>query len=671
MIKRRDFVAGSVSLGALTMAPPLAFAQERAANSISLEDFFRHDRYRAISISPNGQHLAAIAPIGGRMNVAILDLKAMSARGITALTERDVRSVRWINNDRLSFDLIDLQSGLGEQRPSGLFALNRDGSEPRELMPANVATTGSVRFVYRYTAVLASVPDSDDVIAVNNERSAESFDVVRLNTKTARKTLLTFDNPGKTIGWLLDSNRVPRIAVTRIDRSTRTALFHRSGAGAAWDKIAEFDFLTNEGFDPIAFGPDDTLYVVAYAGGDKSAIYTYDLQARKLGERLIAHKDFDFGNGNTPPTEVVSDFFARNRHLIFDPKSKRLIGVRLHAEREELYWLDDEWAKVQAMVDGALKSRVNRISRAGETQNMLVYSYSDTEPGRWYLLDTEKRALQELVARRPWIRSELMSEQKPLRYKARDGLSIPAYLTLPRGREAKQLPLILLVHGGPFVRGETWAWQPDTQFFASRGYAVLQIDFRGSRGYGWQHYRAGWAQWGGAMQDDLTDGVEHLIAQGIADRTRVAIMGGSYGGYATLMGLVKTPDLYRCGVNVVGVSDLELLGNATWSDMDVESVEFQKWFALHVGDTKEKLQAASPALRADRVQRPILFAHGYGDVRVPIAHAERMRSALVRAGFKKELQWVVYEDEGHGFLREKNRFDFYDRVEKFLARHMG
>jgi dipeptidyl aminopeptidase/acylaminoacyl peptidase len=639
----------------------------------SIDDFFRHDRYAGLTLSPNGQFIAALAPVNGRRNVAVLNLKAGSAAVITSLRERDVRTVRWINNERLVFDLIDLQSGLGEQRPSGLFAINRDGKEARELVPASVASPGSAKFVYRPTLFLSSLPDSNDILVMATDRTVESFDVYRMDTYTGRKTLVTFSNPGFVYSWLLDSKRVPRLAVCGVEGTTRTAIHYRASADEPWIKLAEFDGLNNEGFDPLAFGPDDTLYAASRAGSDKAAIYTYDLKGNRLGERQIAHKDYDFGYGNRTLSGDLTELLGnRNFNLIFDANKKKLVGARQYAEREEFFWFDEEWSRLHAMVNGALPQRINRLSQSTDAAAMLVYSYSDRDPGRWYLLDAERRSMQELVARRPWIKVEQMAQKTPIRYKARDGIEIPAYLTLPPGR-SKPLPLVLVVHGGPFVRGEFWGWDREAQFLASRGYAVLQIDYRGSLGYGWSHHRLGRRQWGLAMQDDLTDGVHHLVAQGIADKNRVAIMGGSYGGYATMMGLAKDPDLYRCGVNIVGVTDLALMGTATWSDMSVESKEFQIWFAQHVGDPakeRDKLDAASPARLADRIRRPVLIAHGYNDVRVPIEHAHRMRDALERAGMR-DIEWVVYPDEGHGILRETNAFDLYGRIERFLAKHMA
>jgi dipeptidyl aminopeptidase/acylaminoacyl peptidase len=653
---RRLFLQTAVTLAA---APGATLADEPPPAAPPLEDFFRHDNYSGLSLSPDGRTLAAVIPVGSRRNVAVIDLASRQAQALTAIQDRDVLAVRWISDRRLVYDLIDLQSGLGEQRPSGLFAVNKDGSDFKELISPNINAKDSVTFVYRPSGFLSSVPGSEDVLITARERSVESADVYRVDSRTGRRTLLTFSNPGRVLRWLVDTNRAPRIAVSAIDRTTRAAVYYRPDANAEWVKLTEFDTLESGGFDPLSFGPDGTLYVASFAGNDHAAIYTYDLKQNKLGERLVAHKDFDFGYGNGA------------RHLVFDKRTKKLVGIRLDAEREEFYWLDEDWAKRLATVDSGLRGRVNRLVLSEDETSNLVFSYSDKDPGRWYLFDPAKRTLEELASRRPAINPAQQGERRFVRYPARDGLPIPAYLTLPPKRAEKDLPLVVLVHGGPFLRGEYWYWDPEAQFLASRGYAVLQPDYRGSQGYGWKHYRAGWRQWGLAMQDDLTDGVKWLIGRGIVDARRVAIMGGSYGGYATTMGLAKDPELYRCGIDIAGVTDLILMGNATWSDMPVDRPEFQKWFAAHVGDLgteREQLRAHSPSFLAKSIRRPVLIAHGADDIRVPIEHASRMRAALSDAGVP--VEWVVYDDEAHGFLREANRFDLYNRIERFLLKNM-
>jgi dipeptidyl aminopeptidase/acylaminoacyl peptidase len=263
-----------------------------------------------------------------------------------------------------------------------------------------------------------------------------------------------------------------------------------------------------------------------------------------------------------------------------------------------------------------------------------------------------------------------MPARDPLRYKARDGLEIPAYLTLPVGREASRLPLVLYVHGGPFVRGATWAWRDEPAWLAAQGYAVLEPEFRASTGYGRRLFQAGWKQWGRAMQDDLLDGIDHLAVRGTIDPARVCIMGASYGGYAVMTGLARDPGRFRCGVNYVGVTDLNLLFDVTWSDM--AGSEFLRYAARElIGDPDkdaEQFRATSPLANVAKIKAPVLMAYGSQDRRVPLIHGERMRDALRAQG--TPVEWVTYADEGHGFMREANRYDFYSRVQRFLAQHL-
>jgi dipeptidyl aminopeptidase/acylaminoacyl peptidase len=261
-----------------------------------------------------------------------------------------------------------------------------------------------------------------------------------------------------------------------------------------------------------------------------------------------------------------------------------------------------------------------------------------------------------------------------VRYKARDGLSIPGYLTMPRHPDGTKPPLIVDIHGGPFVEAEGWGYSPDAQLFASRGYAVLQPDFRGTHGYGDAFFKAGFRQWGLAMQDDVTDGVQWLIDTGKVDPDRVCLFGASYGGYATLWGLEKEPKMFRCGVAQVAVSDLELMFDVSWSDfMESERGGDTTYnLTVTIGDPskdREKMRAVSPIYHTERIQAPVLLAYGASDRRVPLVHGKAMRSALEKYG--KPYEWVVYDDEGHGFYKEENNFDFYRRVDAFLAKNLA
>ncbi len=300
-----------------------------------------------------------------------------------------------------------------------------------------------------------------------------------------------------------------------------------------------------------------------------------------------------------------------------------------------------------------------------------MLSYSDTDPGTYYLYDRDQRRLEFVAASRKAIDPARMPAREPVRYAARDGLEIPAYVTLPMGAATGKLPLVVLVHGGPNVRGGHWRWNAEAAYLASLGYAVLEPEFRGSLGWGRKHFEAGWKQWGLAMQDDLDDGVDWLAKQGTIDPKRVCIMGGSYGGYAVMLGLARNPERWRCGINFIGVTDINLLFEVGWSDF--ADSNYLRYAAKDlIGDPVKdaaQFKATSPLAQAARIKAPVLMAYGTDDRRVPLIHGEEMRDALRKQG--TPVEWVAYRGEGHGFLLEANRIDFYTRVAKFLEAHLG
>ncbi len=260
----------------------------------------------------------------------------------------------------------------------------------------------------------------------------------------------------------------------------------------------------------------------------------------------------------------------------------------------------------------------------------------------------------------------------PVRYKARDGLEIPAYLTIPKGSSGKNLPLVMFIHGGPWVDGDEWGYNPDVQFLASRGYAVLQPNYRGTQHYGWKHFASSFKQWGLAMQDDVSDGVKWAVKEGIADAKRVCIYGGSYGGYATMMGLAKDPDLYKCAINYVGVTDLDLFINATWSDFAYSAISCatssRRPSAIWSTDAA-RLHSTSPVELAAQIKAPVMMAYGASDVRVVPQHGFRMKAAMEKAG--NTPQWIIAEGEGHGYRDPGNQVMFYGAMEKFLDKYIG
>lgn len=629
----------------------LAMSALTAQAAVAPEPFFRHPDYAGLRLSPSGNFVAALVPVRGRLNLAVIDLEAGSSRVVAAVDGRDIRDVRWVSDRRLVFTVWDLQAGLGEQRGEGLFAIERDGSQFRELAPTIAKQINSGNVVYRYTRLMSTLRDgSDDVMVLSNDKDARHPEVYRLDTHTGRREWKTDGKPGDVEHWVVDRDGDVRAAVT-VERGTTTHVYFRPTAAAPWIELASFG-MRGERFVPVSFDGDGTLVVASDVGRGTAGLFRYDAAKRTLGELMLGHPHADLGNA-TP---------------IYDRAKRRIVGFTYEAERPGAAWFDEDYARLQKSVDAALPQRMNVVDKAGK--RALVASYSDRQPVEWYLLDLEKSRMELLASSRKAIREPSMPARQPVRYKARDGLEIPAYVTLPPDGTKEKLPLVLLVHGGPWVRGGHWAWNPEAAYLASLGYAVLEPDFRGSLGWGRKLHESGWKQWGLAMQDDLDDGVDWLAGQGTIDPKRVCIMGASYGGYAVMMGLARNPERYRCGVNYVGVTDIDLMFSVTWSDFT--NSDFIKYSAREmIGDPDRdaaQLRAASPLANAGRIKAPVLMAYGGKDYRVPLIHGERMRNAL--ADRKVPVEWVVYNEEGHGFLREDNRIDFYTRVAKFLEANL-
>jgi dipeptidyl aminopeptidase/acylaminoacyl peptidase len=410
-------------------------------------------------------------------------------------------------------------------------------------------------------------------------------------------------------------------------------------------------------FTPVGFGADGTLYVRAYGEQDTAQLHTFDLATGKVNpQALVVTPGYDFNGG------LVS-------------RRDKVLGALVETDAMGSVWFDKDMAAVQQQVDQLLPGTVNLISVAARAEApwVLVRSFSDVRPLSYSLYNLKTGKLNAVGSSREGIDPARMGRQDPVRYKARDGREIPALLTLPAGGAKKNLPLVVLVHGGPYVRGNHWGWDPQVQFLASRGYAVLEPDFRGSTGYGVRHYRAGWKQWGLKMQDDIADGARWAVAQGTADPKRICIAGASYGGYAALMGLVNDPDLYKCAINWAGATDINLLYDGHWSfDSDL-GMEWKSYgMPVLVGDKVKdaaQLKATSPIEQAAKITQPLLLAYGAVDRRVPLYHGNKFHDAV--KNHNKQVEWIVYQDEGHGWTQPANNVDFWTRVETFLGRHIG
>jgi dipeptidyl aminopeptidase/acylaminoacyl peptidase len=358
--------------------------------------------------------------------------------------------------------------------------------------------------------------------------------------------------------------------------------------------------------------------------------------------------------------------------VVQDTASRRLLGVHYETDAAGTVWFDAGMRALQAQVDRLLPATINRIDceQCAGSPNVLVTAGSDRQPPLYLLFNRQTEKLTLVAASRPWIDPARMGTRDLLRFKARDGLEIPVLVTQPPGKAAGPRPAVVLVHGGPWVRGTHWRWAPWAQFLASRGYVVIEPEFRGSTGYGDKLFRAGWKQWGLAMQDDVTDATRWAERQGWLDPQRVCLAGASYGGYATLMGLIKEPALYACGFEWAGVSDIGLMYSLAFSDTSDEAKRYG--MPVMIGDPvadAAQLTQTSPLQQADRLHQPLLIAHGGEDSRVPIRHGVALRDAVRKTN--PQVEWVEYPAEGHGWRELATNIDFWGRVERFLDRQIG
>jgi len=657
---------------AATLAPVPA-----AAAPIAVRDFFRTPAATSPRLSPSGQKIAMLIPgEKGRFTLAVADIAAPTRFvGIARFDDADVRSFGWINDQRLWFDAVDFQSAVGDQLYNGLFAVDADGSDFVKLIrrrndERRLGREASERgLLPPWHQLMHVAGDGSDDVFINSPQYIEGdhppeSKLTRLNTRTrATRNITPLGAPDGITDWILDRNQEPRVAMGG-DRGTNLHIYWRNPGTNNWDKLTSYDSFAEEApgsFTPLSVDIDGQIYVTAHdntaaKGSGTSALFRLDPKAGgKLPEKpLVSLKGYDFEG-----------------RVLFDNQTRKTLGVAYLSDADGAVWFDANLRADQDDIDKQLNGTVNILScsRCSSGKHLIVTAYSDRQSPVYFLYERATRKLQLLAASRPWLDSTKLAEQDFLRIKARDGLEFPVKVTKPQGKGP--WPTVVLVHGGPFVRGESWGFAPDSQFLASRGYLVIQPEFRGSTGYGSTLFRAGWKQWGLKMQDDVTDATKWAIAQGMADPKRIAIAGASYGGYATMMGLVKEPELYRAGINWVGVTDIAMMYEVGWSDF-----MGGKWMRYGmpkmIGDRQadaEQLRLTSPLQQAARIKQPVLMAYGEEDYRVPLPHGTKMRDALKSAG-NTQVEWIAYPGEGHGWMLEENNVDFWTRVEKFLAKHL-
>lgn len=634
MKKKLSNLSGSMAI-AITLACFLSFNSMKAQPLIPLEDFFRNPEKTYFQISPDGKYFSFFAPYENRMNIFVQRVGSEKATRLTGETDRDIAGYFWAGNDRILY----LRDAGGDEN-FALYVVDRNGKNQKCLTCFEKVRTQIIDD-------LEEIPD--EVIIGLNKRNAMVFDPYRLNIVTGEMQMLA-ENPGNIQGWMTDHEGRLRVATAIVD-GVNVQLLYRDDESQEFSPVITTSF--RESLSPVFFDFENkNIYALSNLGRDKSAVVLFDPVSGQETEVLYANDDYDVSG------------------LYYSKKRKVITSASFTSWKRERQFFDEMTRDLFIRLEKDLGDYELGISASNKDEDVfIVRTYSDRSLGTYYVYDVKNDKLEKIHEVSPWLDEMVMARMYPVQYSARDGLLINGYLTLPQGLDpetAKGLPVIINVHGGPWAR-DSWGFNPEVQFLANRGYAVLQINFRGSTGYGREFWEKSFKQWGLSMQNDITDGVYWLINRGIADKDRVAIYGGSYGGYATLQGIVVTPTLYAAAVDYVGVSNLFTFMKTIppyWKpllDMMYEMVGNPE-------TDQVQFEATSPALNADKIMTPLFVAQGANDPRVNIDESDQIVKALKERGIA--VEYLVKDNEGHGFRNEENRFDFYRAMEAFLATHL-
>jgi dipeptidyl aminopeptidase/acylaminoacyl peptidase len=621
-------LAAALALAGGVAAPAPAAAE---AKLVPRELLFGNPERTAPTISPDGTRMAWLAPDkAGVLQVWVQTVGKDDARAVTADARRPVRRYEWAEDDRTL-----------------LYAQDAGGDENFHVYGVDLES-GNVRDLTPWQGVRADIQGVErarpnELLVTMNLRKREVFDVWRIDLKTGAATLDT-ENPGDVLAWIPDEKLQVRGALASTPDGG-WELRVRDGGKGKWRSLVKAG--PEETLEPHYFRKDGQLLVNTSLGGDLSRLVA--MQVKNGKETLITQHDVvDVGP------------------LAVNPYTLALEAVSFHTGKPEWRVLDKSVAADYEALARLENGFPQVVSRTRKDDVWIVAISRDDGPTHFWRWDRKAKKGEMLFSAQPKLDAYELSPMQPVELKARDGLPLRAYLTLPPGG-GKNLPMVLLVHGGPWAR-DTWGFRPGVQHLANRGYAVLQVNYRGSIGYGKKFLHAGDKQWGLAMHTDLIDAVDWAVQQGIADRKRVAIMGGSYGGYAALAGAAFTPDVFRCAVDVVGPSNLFTL-LATIPPYWKPRLQM---FYNRIGDPekeKDLLTKASPLFSAGKIKIPLLIAQGANDPRVKQAESEQIVAAVEKN--KGRVIYVLYPDEGHGFARPENNLDFSARAEVFLGEHLG
>jgi len=646
-------IAGALS-AVLLLLPVAVVAQTVKPHEV--EDFIREDKFRSVTVSPKGTYVAVTVPVEDK--TVLIVLKQGEPQPVTRIDVAGKRShivdVIWASDQRLIYS-VAVKDQLIETpiRTGEMWAIDADGKKPKQLAGwkrDNALIVGRAGGEAAKESVamdiINSLPEDDEnVIAAVFRNGSDYTTVERVNVYSGTRVRQS-QAPIINAGMMTDNRGIARFA-SGFKKDRLRKLYYRKSEDDSWELMNDED-VTDKAVYPIGFSADDSVaYLVANEKNGPDSVIAYDTAT---------------GASKT----VVRDALADPTGTINAVGKHHIIGVYYAGQtpRYEYFAPDSPEAKAHRALQKAFPGQLVLVGAdATEKKEVLIYVHGDRDPGGYYVMNLDTRKVSPMMFAADWLDPQRLSPMREVVFQARDGRKIPALLTLPQGSDGKNLPLVVHPHGGPFGINDEWGFDTGVQVLASHGYAVLQVNYRGSSGYGREHQFAGYKQWGLTMQDDLTDATRWAIAQGIADRSRICIFGASYGGYAALMGVAKEPDLYKCAVGQVGVYDLGRVKSEDSLGNDYARRFFEQ--TMNDGD----LMLVSPNRLASKIKVPVFLSAGHEDETAPVEHTEMMEAALKAAGVPVET--LYFKTEGHGIYKREHRREFYGKLLMFLQKNIG
>jgi dipeptidyl aminopeptidase/acylaminoacyl peptidase len=602
-----------------------------AVRQIPIEDFFRNPEKTAFKLSPDGQYIAYLQPYKNRLNIYVRKLDEQKALRLSSGSDRNISNFYWANNRQILF----LKDNDGDENRR-LYAVNIDGTQTRLLIPDTKV---------RVRIISADALSNNEVLLALNKRDSTIFDAYRLNIVSGTLKLVA-KNTGTITDWMADSKGQLRLAMSN-DGVNETILY-RTTEAQPFKTLFTTNFKSS--VRPIGFSPKkDCLYALSNRGRDKTALVEIDCRTGKEIRIIFSAENVD-----------VSDAEYSNLH-------QKIRYATYTTWKSQRVFLDEESKRIFADLSIKLPATEIRLSDANASEDKwIIRTFTDKNPGAFYLYHVKTKKLSQLAVVNTAIKPMELCAMKPITYTASDGQTLQGYLTLPQGKSPKNLPLVVLPHNGPNARN-SWTYNAEVQFLANRGYAVFQVNYRGSTGYGKKFWTAGFKQWGKRSQYDITDGVHWLIKQGIADPKRVGIYGFSFGGYSALWGLCFEPKLYACGASYSGISNLF----SYLKDIPPYYRPYRLMYEEMVGNPEadaDYFRQVSPIFHTENMVAPLLVAQGARDSRVNSTETDQLVKQLRKRAIS--VTYLVKQKEGHVFRNEENRLDFYRHLEVFLAKHL-